>query len=545
MPSSRFGRKRPSVGGYRFYRGVFLISGCALASLLCTFCLHYQLPEEWNSLSDSSGQLSWRTSFLETSQQHGLAAAQTSSRQLSSAMDSTNTTAITIDDATDEEDDIHVVHIVYTRFMQHQSNLTSLGLARVELFREFFVASLSRQSTDNFVVVIRADPQLQGSVRDALMQVLEDDSATTFIYILLGSNENLPNAHQYPDLLERFRTRSNRSSNNQHVVKLNPMSLLEGSIWSGDIDAARDYLESAQQPSSPSKKEHPASRNSIVIETRLDSDDGLHREYLEYLQHHARSTIGHDHHDHSSPWMVSCAGKYVEWQVMAPWEEDEKQRTSEEQNDKETSTTKEEDDSSGLGGLVSLQLKGCLSAGLSVAYFPWKDPTDVPVLRNHEFIADKIRPCRSDKKGKTKIKHKVNCLDFVALNPSVLRARTPTSAGMLNVLWKNSGSTGQGKSHEIATTSNPLYKKYESGARKQQKFQELLWKTTHYFFGLDTHRVRILRQYLLDHMVDIAKDNLQGQCSAGHSCKNSSQVILQSIAASSGTTGAAAAAIQT
>lgn len=454
-------------------------------------------------------------------------------------------------------DPFPIIHIVYTRFMQHQPDLVSLGLARLELLKDFFLASLQGQTTDNFLVVIRTDPELNRVLKQPLLELFPNRTSSTkgheqhhnFRYLVVGTNEN-PKSHQYEDILRRLKDG-------------------EG-LWSGTMEESWTYLQGGS-----------ASRR-LILETRLDSDDGLHGGYVMILQNEARRALLLSHSGNTNEpnndskritsdgsWKIWCAGKYLEWQYMAPWdlESSKKQSTSElrvekssamdntgeeeekedESDDEETDDDKEDDGDGdgdeageiGVGALVSLQFKGCLSAGLSMAYFdpPVNKTETIPTLQNHESLAATVVKCRGSKG--TMPARKTNCLSFLTLNPSVLRARTPTSAGMLNILWdwnaadnltsttaiNNNTSDREKKTVE----TSELYQKYHQGAIKQRRYQAKLWDVVEHVFRLSPIRIRELREYFRTHMVAIAEDNLRGQCSNGHSCKNSSQAMLRSI----------------
>ena len=450
----------------------------------------------------------------------------------------------------------NVVHIVYTRFMQHQSHLTSLGLARLRLMKEVFVPSLQVQTTDNFLVVIRVDPELDDRVKRPLLELFPNatHSDKTFRYLMIGTNNN-PLSHQY----ENLRNLVNGDGKEDRAT-----------IWSGTIDDSISYLLLTQRNGSPGPGPGPG-HTTLVLETRLDSDDGLNRRYLESLQSQARKNLleldSSSGGSNSGNWKMWCAGGYLEWQYTAPWDlnrpnphhrlieeastKDAGENTmadtpgpSDEEESESGGTNQADDDDSslaGLGGLISLRSSGCVTAGLSIAYFdtPFHESTTtrVPVLENHERLAAIVPHCRGEKDGKPA--RTINCLSFSKLNPSVLRARTPTSAGMLNVFldWDSSGAIGSSSNSGNNTKSgsapkvqlDPPYRKYQKGAMKQKPFQNKLWKVVEFVFGVTPSGVRELRKYLKDNIVGIAKDNLEGQCSAGHSCKNSSQVMLRSI----------------
>jgi hypothetical protein len=72
-------------------------------------------------------------------------------------------------------------------------------------------------------------------------------------------------------------------------------------------------------------------------------------------------------------------------------------------------------------------------------------------------------------------------------------------------------------------------RKYEKGALQQKHLQEKLWKLIGPKFGLLPETAARLHDYLKINMQSIAADNLEGQCTVGHSCKNSSKILLQTI----------------
>ena len=73
-------------------------------------------------------------------------------------------------------------------------------------------------------------------------------------------------------------------------------------------------------------------------------------------------------------------------------------------------------------------------------------------------------------------------------------------------------------------------KKYtKAGGKKQEALQVPLWRTVEHQFGLTQENARRLHSHIRTNMRAIAADNLKGQCTNGHSCKESSKEILQMI----------------
>ena len=70
---------------------------------------------------------------------------------------------------------------------------------------------------------------------------------------------------------------------------------------------------------------------------------------------------------------------------------------------------------------------------------------------------------------------------------------------------------------------------YEKGAMTQKVFQDTLWAMSEAMFGYTEERATLLHKYINSNLRLIAIDNLRGQCTEGHSCKDSSKTLLQTI----------------
>jgi hypothetical protein len=333
---------------------------------------------------------------------------------------------------------------VEIRFMQNQPNLVDLGLARLELLKSFTLASLAQQTSQNYLWVLRTDPDLNASLKEPLLDILMEHDH----HLLVPSNEN-PNI-QIGELM-----------------RLDP-----NSVWSGDLEWAKSYLEGK-----------PDGSVSRVLESRLDADDALHLEFVETVQANADVKLVSE----EPTWRIWCASRHVEWQYHAPaW----------------GNTTSDKS----VGALLSLKDNGCISAGLTIGYTEGVQVHDLPAIK-HDQLPKVVPSCKKKKK-------KSKCLDFINLIPAALRARTPTSAGMLNILLKTKGK------------ADPRYQK---GALSQESLQFRLWNLIGSRFGFTNDNAAQLHNYLKRNMRAIAVDNLKGQCTGGHSCKKSSKIMLQTI----------------
>jgi hypothetical protein len=105
------------------------------------------------------------------------------------------------------------------------------------------------------------------------------------------------------------------------------------------------------------------------------------------------------------------------------------------------------------------------------------------------------------------------------LVPAAIRGRTPTSAGMQYVLGNHMSSL------------SPNAKK-TLGADHPEELrdrQASMWEAVERRFDITQESVRRMRSTLTQHMHGIIQDNYQGQCTQGHSCKNSSKAILKQL----------------
>lgn len=380
-----------------------------------------------------------------------------------------------MDDESSEEPP--VVHIIHSRFMQHQPQLIELGLARLALMNEFFLPSLRSQSSQNFLCVIRIDPDLNATVKDALLEAMET-SGGDFNYLIVASNAN-PNS-EYLDIL--------KTSEDSEFIN----------IVSGNYTAAKEYMMKSQN----------------IIETRLDVDDGLNQFFVEEMQEEAMDHFdSYPKHENNSPWKVWCSSTHFQWQFQPAemWEAKEENPQTAPPN--------------ATGSLLSIRSTVCITAGLSVAYVAPSEDEEAPELPStlkHTTIHRDLPKCGT---RKAKKHHPSGgCFDFFDLIPTAIRARSPTSAGMYGILWPH-------RNHENSTTEDPvkLQDQYLQEAKRQADKQAKFWNASEYYFDFGETSASRVHAYLADHMKEIAEENLLGQCTHGHSCKNSSRLVLESI----------------
>lgn len=360
-----------------------------------------------------------------------------------------------------------IVHIIATRFMQEQPDLLELALARLEVFETFCLPTVANQTTQNFLWIIRMDPKLHPDARNRMINLLKPFQN----FYLVASN-------RFP---EGFR--------DEKSVK----DLFDTSkIFSGDLELAR--------------RAHHASKNRTVLETRLDADDGLNINFVEQLQYEAQLLLHSQASKKKPQWLIWCALVHVEWHYISPFPSD----------------TNSSADLGELpsGYLVAVAMQGCVTPGLTVGYSAHTDRSSTPKVAHHR-LHSQVYPCSNQstplsrnnaKEESSRHKRITNCLRRVQLNPSALRTRTPTSAGMSNVALEK----GAGDRYRLV--------------RNQLSRQDSLWNIIFRTMTVTSDLATQTKTYLINHLASIAADNLKGQCTKGHSCKKESRTTLRKIA---------------
>ena len=380
-----------------------------------------------------------------------------------------------------------LVHIVNTRFMQEQGHLKALGRARLYLFQTFCLPSILHQSTQQFLWIIKTDPHLDAVLLDELIQTL---APYPNIY-LVASNVNymIRDTHAPPGSGHSWR-------DGAEIRDL----LAAEHIYTGNL--TRLYQAMVQKD------------RQVVLETRLDADDGLHKFYLQQIQDKAleqflpslpRSSDGEedtvqqqqeqiDDGPKTIPkWLYWCTRRHVEWhggvqERRPPPQLPGKNYTTDATND----IAKAVDYHGSL--LIIEHSKLCITPGITVG-FGIGTPADQVPIHAHDKLFQAIHDLAPEEAcGYRKASH---CLELVEDFLLVaVRARTPTSAGMQRV-------------------EDRKHKKPQASPKKTFLF----WGLLHDDFAVLREQIKFTNQFILNHLVPIAKDNLEGQCTSDHSCK--------------------------
>lgn len=377
-----------------------------------------------------------------------------------------------------------LIHIVHTRFMQHQGSLVHLAQARLHLFQTFCLPTMIHQSNTNFLWFIQVDPQLHLSIINALIQLVKP---YPHIFIIA----TLVNYWIGPEKNGSWRNGIEGTEIWSHVY--------QDQVFSGNLDLILTAMELEQTS-------HP-----IILETRLDADDGLNTRFIENIQRDALNLFTFtnpkfrpeegkakedlDEKKSISPpqWLYWCSRHYLVWFYESKRKED-------------------------LGSveLREMMEDECITPGLTVGLNRYTRYEDVPQHDHNQLYrrilgdskgcgADSVQECiRFLKDVSSSTDHHLS----QGLYLSAVRARTLTSAGMKDVTPSAAAVSLLGASY----------------AESQSSLWSILQSTN---FFISTSQVMETRAYIQAHIVDIAKENLEGQCRGKHSCKESSQILLQ------------------
>jgi len=328
-------------------------------------------------------------------------------------------------------------------FMQGQPHLVALGNSRIKLFKTFCLPTMVHQTTNDFLWVILIDPELN----DALLFQIKELVAP------------YPHFYLYKQVAQEI---------DLHDINV---SLVE----SGDVA----LLQQAAYES----------KHKIMVQTRLDADDGLAFELLEQVQTTALATLQHNNTTRPKGWMISCIKKHFEWHYEL----------------NESNTTRNDE----TGWLrLSITPAFCVTPGLSLAVAPgaksWGDNNDESPIYPHDRITHNYPRCGGDNHLSTACFHTLNELG----DPAAVRSRTPASSFMRGV-----GTT-------VKTKKTPKHH----------------WAILTQQFGITQPTLSQTRSYLIDNVEAIAKENLESQwyvvmmvvvfCVLGYCCFGSCLVVI-------------------
>lgn len=293
--------------------------------------------------------------------------------------------------------------------------MRALGDSRIELFKTFCLPTMTNQTTNDFLWIILMDPDLDTVLLEEMKQ-------------LVGP---------YPHF---FLVRKVAQEIDLHDLDLD-------AVVSGDNNL---LLQAAHM-----------SKFKILMQTRLDADDGLAFGLVDQMQTTAVDTLQPANSKRPQGWMITCVKKHFEWHYDLYRNETED-----------------------LTGWLrqSVTPTFCVTPGLTLSEAPggrtWSETEKLPIYP-HDRISKRFPRCSGNDNIRTECFHTLNEIR----DPAAVRSRTPASSFMRGV-----GTTEKGS-----------------------KTPEHHWAMLEESFGLTRETLIQTRTYLTGNMKAIALENLGSQ----------------------------------
>ena len=389
-----------------------------------------------------------------------------------------------------------IIHIINTRFMQHQGNLTTLATARLHLFKTVCLPSMLKQKNQDFLWIIKVDPALDVNIRNKLIEIIDEEVK---VYHINNPNRNadvLGGHDSNTTMTERiFVIGSNVNYLTGHEVGAWRGGIESGEVLSHDsvpnlgskLHSTSNIFTGAVELLYRAKENEPY---RIVLETRLDADDGLNEHFVDHVQKDAIRKFGS-----SSSFLNSsvgstldsanvvstreymffywCAESHIKWYL----------------------------DTDGEYGQLDGEKRSnfCITPGLTIGFNIGTDVKDVQQYGHHELYKKLGNSCKGINL-EVSATDDAPCIGFVNDFIAAVRSRTHTSAGMSDVQM-----------------------------RRGREDRTQLWNLLGQHFGVTTANAMESNKYFKENRKQIAKENLEGQCRGDHSCKHNSKLQLKQI----------------
>ena len=346
-----------------------------------------------------------------------------------------------------------MLHVVTSRFMQDQPELLALGKARLRLFETFCLPTMLNQKADNFIWFVMTDPRLDRDLILKLQSLLEPHPN----FYLVASNAKLLTPMNITTMLSA-RDKEHSASSDADGVNSDQI------ILTGDIDMLYSRMLDPNR--------------SLLLETRLDADDGLDSNTLSNIQQIAR-TMPVDRRG----WQIVCSNLHYEWR-----------------NNEITVIAANHTKIKSSGVLRVVKEDICVTPGYTLVRHREVPSIDFPAwphlghnlvtrewpeckLDEHEEVIAKLnKPSAASSRNAT-----YDCWKKMGFYPSAIRSRTITSAGMSRV------DTIPGKKNKNLNRS------------------DIFWDLLQPAFDITPERALSTSQYIKDNLESIVLDNLKGQ----------------------------------
>ncbi|CAJ1947257.1 unnamed protein product [Cylindrotheca closterium] len=328
-----------------------------------------------------------------------------------------------------------IVHVVYSRFLQQQGALLHLGLARLKLFRALCLPSLSEQTNKNFLWVIRTDPELRSELKEGLIDAVKELQNVVVVASDVGVDGFHDGGFRKDEAMDEFN---------------------KDSILVGDIKLVQSY--------------HAESKTHTLVETNLDTDDGIALTFINSVQDKVDELFVTD--ELAAGWVQLCIGNHLEWHFYSPWEK-----------------------KSNKGCLLKGLTRTCIKSGLSWATRPKSKPQ---FMKELNILKEEAPECPN--------LHNVSgyahqgCWVEVPLvdqenDVMAIRAMSPASRGVAR--------------GEIS--------KFDWGV-KSLFFNKVAWSLLDPYFYIRVEYIKSVRAHLVENIKEVSDDNEHSKCTHEKTC---------------------------
>jgi hypothetical protein len=277
---------------------------------------------------------------------------------------------------------------------------------------------------------------------------------------------------------------------------------------------------------------HRMREERIVLETRLDADDGLPESYLETIQQTAwlewgydrpitssKSNHTYDNNNHTAAkWLYWCVTNVLNWYPTVISMKNTTGGSKSSHDGKELSLLEEHIQVNRDPGSLFFSYDStiCYSPGLTFGlpvgeiYYPRVDHYNLLWQRNRFH-------CTSTEEVKKE------CIQPLPPTIYAFRSRTPTSAGFKDLVNISVSTTTT-----TSSSRTPRIRKNKAADQREQLVSLNVsgWDMVQQRYNISQRRAHETNVYLHRHLLLILQDNWIGQCSSGHSCKHKTKEEL-------------------
>jgi len=275
-------------------------------------------------------------------------------------------------------------------------------------------------------------------------------------------------------------------NNDPTVFRFDSGHVHSGMILFGNPDLLEHYLYHAVHQ-----------KQKYVIETRLDADDGLPHDFIQTVQSEVQN-----HMRKPTEWVVLCTPNSWEWHLVSPVVSP---------NNKNVSSFRP------FGVMRTHHGSKCISAGMTLAYGTNTTLLHLPKKVQYGRVQDETPPCPPNERDTSS-----RCTHQLYLEePYAIRARTPTCTNMKGV------GTLQLQPQNRGNNNSALLQGDGDGGDDGDDNTTAHLTVLEQEYGISPLALQETRTYIIQNLVKIAKNNLDGQCKPGHMCNEVTKRVLR------------------